>query len=252
MQGLSFQAGLLNVIGFEMTSRFASHVTGAVTFTGIEFADPSIGITLTSLVVPVFFLIGAFLSALLIQIPAFHGRSSLRYITPFWAVWCVVSLASLIPTGTLPRQALIIMSLPFQNEAFGLSPTHIVLLSLIAFACGAQNNLFLVERNLVFRTTHLTGTTSDLATHLVRIFFKLHSNSEQRNLEIRLASLRVLSIFAFFAGAAAGFSAHAKFQGRALYVPAFTSFMLAIFVTFYFYLKQTKKTVPKTEPLQKV
>jgi uncharacterized membrane protein YoaK (UPF0700 family) len=55
INGLSFQAGLINVIGFEVTSRFASHVTGAISFSGIEWADHSIALTLTSLLVPVFF-----------------------------------------------------------------------------------------------------------------------------------------------------------------------------------------------------
>ena len=55
INALSFQAGLINVVGFEMTSRFASHVTGAITFSGIEWADAAIGLTVTSLVVPVFF-----------------------------------------------------------------------------------------------------------------------------------------------------------------------------------------------------
>ena len=55
INGLSFQAGLINVIGFELTSRFASHVTGALSFTGMEWADQSLNLTLTSLLVPVFF-----------------------------------------------------------------------------------------------------------------------------------------------------------------------------------------------------
>lgn len=234
IQGLSFQAGLLNVIGFEMTSRFASHVTGAVSYSAIELADPSIGLTLTSLIVPVFFLLGGFVSAALIQVPAFHGRTSLRYIAPFWVVFVMIFLASLIPTGALPREAVIVLSLPFQSKVFGLSPQHILLLSLVAFGCGAQNNLFLVERNLVFRTTHLTGTTSDLATHLARLLFRLHINAESRALELRLAYLRALSIVAFFAGAAVGFQFYNLFQTQALLLPLGTSAVLATIVTVYF------------------
>jgi uncharacterized membrane protein YoaK (UPF0700 family) len=55
INALSFQAGLINVIGFELTSRFASHVTGAVSFSGIEWADSAVGLTLTSILVPLFF-----------------------------------------------------------------------------------------------------------------------------------------------------------------------------------------------------
>jgi uncharacterized membrane protein YoaK (UPF0700 family) len=187
-----------------------------------------------------FFLVGGFVSAVLIQVPAFHGRDSSRYIFPFWAVTTLVLLASLIPIGSLPREALIMLSVPFRSEYFGLEPATLILLSILALACGIQNNLFLVERNLVFRTTHLTGTTSDLATHLVRILFRLHVNPESRQFEIRLAWLRALSILSFLCGAAAGFIAHTKLGRTALMLPLFTSASLAIYVTIYFYLRNLR------------
>ena len=73
MQGLSFQAGLVNVIGYEMTSRFASHVTGAVTFYGIEYADASIGVTVTPAVVP-----GSFLSQ--IRMDTIYQRTCVGWV----------------------------------------------------------------------------------------------------------------------------------------------------------------------------
>jgi uncharacterized membrane protein YoaK (UPF0700 family) len=187
-----------------------------------------------------FFLVGGFVSAVFIQVPAFHGRDSSRYILPFWAVTCLVLLASLIPSGAMPREALIMLSVPFRSEYFGLEPATLTLLSILALACGIQNNLFLVERNLVFRTTHLTGTTSDLATHLVRILFRLHLNPETRQFEIRLAWLRALSLLSFLCGAAAGFVAHTKLGRTALLFPLFTSAALAIYVTIYFYLRSQR------------
>jgi uncharacterized membrane protein YoaK (UPF0700 family) len=187
-----------------------------------------------------FFLVGGFVSAVLIQVPAFHGRDSSRYILPFWAVSCLVLLASLIPSGALPREALIMLSVPFRSDYFGLEPATLTLLSILALACGIQNNLFLVERNLVFRTTHLTGTTSDLATHRVRIPFRLHRNPESRQFEIRLAWLRALSVLSFLCGAAAGFVAHAKLGRAALMLPLLTSASLAIYVTIYFYLRNLR------------
>lgn len=187
-----------------------------------------------------FFLVGGFISAVLIQVPAFHGRDSSRYIFPFWSVTLLVLLAALIPSGSLPREALIMLSVPFRSEYFGLEPATLILLSVLALACGIQNNLFLVERNLVFRTTHLTGTTSDLATHLVRILFRLHLNTESRQFEIRLAWLRALSILSFLCGAAAGFVAHAKLGRAALLLPLGTSALLAIYVTIYFYLRHLR------------
>ena len=186
-------------------------------------------------------MIGAFVSAALIQTAADsraeHGVPSRRYIVPFWLVAALLGVATLIPAGALPREAMITLSVPFQSDLFSMTPATLLLLGLLALACGMQNNLFLVERNLVFRTTHLTGTTSDLATHLARIAFKSHSTPEARQYEGRLALIRAVTILAFFCGAAAGFVTHRAVGRLALCLPLANAIAVALFVTVYFDVK---------------
>lgn len=198
-------------------------------------------------------MLGAFASAALIQTAASSAGSSLRYVAPFWLVAALLFLASLIPAGALPRDALIVLSVPFQTDLFTHEPATLVLLGLLALTCGVQNNLFLVEKNLVFRTTHLTGTTSDLATHLARIIFKVHSNPEHHWFEIRLAIIRTLTILAFFAGAAAGFLAYRSLGRYALVLPLGNACAIALFVTIYFYFNPHitfKKKLARHAPAQ--
>lgn len=185
-------------------------------------------------------MIGAFVSAALVQTAHLRhtsqARESGRYVAAFWVVALFLAIATLIPAGALPREAVIVLSVPFRSELFQIEPATLLLLALLSLTCGAQNNLFLVERNLVFRTTHLTGTTSDLATHLARLVFRTHSSAEARHFEIRLALLRGLNILSFFCGAAAGFVAHRLMGRMALTLPLLNAVAVAVFVTIYFYV----------------
>jgi hypothetical protein len=185
-------------------------------------------------------LIGAFTSAALVQAPGNDRQNSALYIAPFWLVAGLLLLATLIPAGAIPRETLLVLAVPFQSDLFNLEPPSLILLALLALTCGIQNNIFLVERNLVFRTTHVTGTTSDLATHLARICFGYHRSPDAKLLEVRLAAIRAVSILAFFSGAAAGFVAHRTLGRLALGLPLANAIAVALFVTFHFYLKPSQ------------
>src|ERR1700683_794226 len=65
---LAFQGGALNIGGFLACGRFVSHVTGFATYFGVEVSRSNYFSALGMLLVPLFFLIGAILSGLLVDI----------------------------------------------------------------------------------------------------------------------------------------------------------------------------------------
>jgi uncharacterized membrane protein YoaK (UPF0700 family) len=65
---MAFQAGVLNIGGFMACHRFVSHVTGFATFFGYEINQKDSSHAIGMLIVPLFFLLGAMVSAQLVDI----------------------------------------------------------------------------------------------------------------------------------------------------------------------------------------
>jgi len=109
--------------------------------------------------VPVFFLIGAFFSALFTEIRRKRKLSPV-YIHVLSLLAFLYLLVSLFGRADLFGR----FGEPLSNFR------DFILLSILTFSCGAQNALFTHYSNSIIRTTHLTGLTTDLGIGLAKVF----------------------------------------------------------------------------------
>src|SRR5947209_3096681 len=92
---LAFSGGAINAGGFLACGRFVSHVTGFGTLFGVEAANGRWDIAIGILSVPFFFLMGAMISAYLIDRPFHRGRKPHYAAVMSLAAFCLVAAALL-------------------------------------------------------------------------------------------------------------------------------------------------------------
>jgi uncharacterized membrane protein YoaK (UPF0700 family) len=235
---MAFQAGLLNIGGFMACHRFVSHVTGFATFMGLEVSRGDYRAALGMLSVPVFFLLGAMLSGVLVDVrlklhkrPKYYLSFALMFflilIVFFGGVWGYFG--------------------PF-GESLAKIPAYI-LLALLCLVCGIQNGTITSVSRSVVRTTHLTGITTDLGIGIVRYFNRKKFTEEKSGEGIAhliqaegAANLMRLGIIACFGlGSIAGGLLFSKFGYHAFALPALTCGMLFLFMYRFQRVKKSLK-----------
>jgi len=164
---LGFSAGFVNVLAFLKYGVFGSHVTGSTTQIGSGFANGILGngtwesqVMIDHIFVLFPFIFGAYLCGLLIdknQIN-FGGKSFYGF--------------ALVANGILLSIAIFVQQ---RN----------VSLALIACACGLQNAMCTVHFGAVSRTTHVTGTTTDMGSMLGRmLMLKVRASNRGTNMNV--------------------------------------------------------------------
>src|SRR4051794_28835214 len=86
---LAFQGGAINVGAFLSCRHFVSHVTGFASTFGIELVRFDYTRALEMLVVPLFFLLGSFMSGLLIDLPI-KLKERPKYFVTFGFIFAVL------------------------------------------------------------------------------------------------------------------------------------------------------------------
>lgn len=205
---LSFLAGNVNVGGFMSCGRFVTHVTGFATLFGIDVAHGSWRFAIGILSVPFYFLIGAMISAYLVDRRLHQGREAGYSIVMGLISFC-----------------LLMASLGGHWGWFGVFGGEInlgqdyLLLALLCGASGLQNAAITTSTGAVVRTTHLTGITTDLGIGVMRLFLP-HQDQARRTREIRINILRVITIMAFMLGSCVGAFLFLEYQYLAFLLPA--------------------------------
>ncbi|MEZ4263720.1 MAG: YoaK family protein [Polyangiaceae bacterium] len=204
---LAASAGAVNAVGFIACSRFVTHVTGTVSRIGIDAGAATTGaMALESAAVLGCLVLGAVTSAVLIDGRYHNGKRPL-YAAPLFVVAALLTLLGVLGSGGA-------------FGAFGADidgPRGVAFLSLLAFAMGLQNAAVATSTGMIVRTTHLTGSTTDLGVHLATA---LHTRGDVRRTALRHAALRVGKITAFTAGAASGAVLAGALGFAALFFPA--------------------------------
>lgn len=191
-QLMAFVAGCINAGGFMACRRFVTHVTGFATWFGLSAATGDWGEALGMLSVPAFFLLGVMVAAYFTDAATYAGRS------PRFGL--VNGLAALF---------LLVAAVSGQGGQFGLFGASFdlsqdyALLALLCAASGVQNAVITTASGAAMRSTHLTGTTTDLGIGLVRSFFG-HAQPALKRRERYRNRLRLGSIFSFAAGSVVG------------------------------------------------
>jgi uncharacterized membrane protein YoaK (UPF0700 family) len=189
---LCFNAGCINSGGFIATGRFVSHVTGFATLFGEDLVALKLEAAGGILSVPIFFLLGSFLSGLLVD------RRIQRNLAPHYDYVMVLNATCLFLValgGELSEFG------PF-GEIYKLKQVYL-LLALLCLACGLQNAAITSSSGSSIRTTHLTGLTTDLGIGLARIL-GFSGQKQKLNYEVSINLLRGGSILAFVFGSGVG------------------------------------------------
>ena len=205
---LAFLAGSVNVGGLLACGRFVSHVTGFATLFGVDALagrwDAAIGI----LSVPIFFLLGSSIAAFLVDPQVSPGRR------PNYAL--VMALVAL---------CLVMASLGGYFSYFGEFGEPVRLkrdyffLALLCGASGLQNSAITLSSGFAVRSTHLTGTVTDLGIGVARAI--AHSrNPKLRTQDMKAIWLKVGTFFSFALGGAAGATVFEKAHFLGFLMPA--------------------------------
>jgi uncharacterized membrane protein YoaK (UPF0700 family) len=188
---LSFNAGFINAVTLAISGFTVSHVTGDITKAAIAANEgDSFNFWMNSAIV-LFFIFGSMLSGILIPYSSFHlGRA---YNKIFILGSCLLVISIIIHV-TSP-----------ESKSFAL---------VVAITCGMQNAMTTKYSNNILRTTHMTGTATDIGIVLGRI---IRGRTDE---SWRLAVL-VPMLVAFFLGCLAGGSAETSIGTFALLMNLF-------------------------------
>lgn len=181
---LSFIAGMVNISGVLSVKTLTTNVTGHFAFFAEEFMKKNYANAFIFLFYILCFLMGAFVSNLLIEI-TLRIRPKIAHAAPM-----IIEIILLILVGSFGKRA----------ELFDASGQLIA--CVLLFAMGIQNSLVTQISDSKVRTTHLTGLFTDLGIELSQLFF--YKESGERFRLKRSIYLRFIIIFFFFSGCFCG------------------------------------------------
>ncbi len=178
---LSLVAGIVNTTGVLSVKTLTTNVTGHFAYFSEGLAGKNYSLALFYLFFILSFLLGAFVSGLLIETVS-KFQSAVSFVIPM-----IIEIVILAITGMADRW-------------LGQYPQAIA--CVLLFAMGLQNSLVTKVSNSVVRTTHLTGLFTDLGIELSQLFF-YRGPFESRQL-YKSISLKGAIIGCFFAGCVGG------------------------------------------------
>lgn len=208
---LGFQAGFINAFGFLACGRYVSHVTGFGTQIGIALVNHNILFSIELLGIPLFFILGSFLSGLVTSARIEQGLKPRFDLVTMLLPAVLLSLMTFAQFGYFG---------PFGEQL--IRPRDFFLLFSLAFVCGMQNGCFAVLTKGQIRTTHLTGISTDIGTDLARIWFG-RLNPKEHELTKRINFSRIATFASFGMGSVASVVVCSRFEYGALVVPFMAS-----------------------------
>jgi uncharacterized membrane protein YoaK (UPF0700 family) len=182
---MAFVAGAVNAGGFLAVGHYTSHMTGVVSSMADELAEGDLTTALAALAMMLSFLGGAFLCTTLISFGQRHRMRS-RY-----ALTLAVEAALMLVFGFLGNQLQ-------QKMEFALPVT----VMLLCFIMGLHNAVTSIISGAAVRTTHLTGTITDIGIELSRLTYVNvhHRRGRERIVANRQKLTLLLLILASFLG----------------------------------------------------
>ncbi|MCB9027274.1 MAG: DUF1275 domain-containing protein [Bdellovibrionaceae bacterium] len=208
---LAFQGGFVNMGGLLTLHMFVSHITGFSSLFSLAITSGEWIKAIYFLLVPLFFLVGAFFSSL------FTEQRKKKQQQPVY-IQILSTLAFIF----------VLISVLGHNQYFGdfgepfENIRDFILLSLLAFSCGSQNAIFTHYSNSIIRTTHLTGLTTDLGIGLAKVWISKDVKEKQIN------RIRIDLILSFIVGSLLGALIYPKLKFAAFIFPALTSLMVGL------------------------
>lgn len=204
---MSFLAGAVNAGGFMACQRFVSHITGFATLAGVDVALGKWSDAVAALSIPIYFLAGVLIAGSLSEGRMARGK---RPLYPVIMGIMTLSLGLVTVGGVLGWFG-----------AFGAEVSYTddyMLLALLCGSSGLQNASISSASGGTLRTTHLTGTTTDLGLGLVRGYF-MKSSEEHRRKELAINLRRITILASFILGGAISAILYLRFGYAAFLLP---------------------------------
>lgn len=194
---LSGVAGIVNITGILELHLLTTNVTGHFAFFSEELILRNYRMAFAYLFYILIFLLGAFVSSLLMEwVSKYKPRTS--YVIPIFIEICILLAAS--------------FSAPNEHLMFS-----VILSSALLFSMGLQNALVTRVSQSVVRTTHLTGLFTDLGIELSQLFF--YNDQFKRTTLNKSIYLKLAIICSFFFGCILGGFTYAHFELKTLLIP---------------------------------
>jgi uncharacterized membrane protein YoaK (UPF0700 family) len=187
---MAFVAGAVNAGGFLAVSHYTSHVTGVVSSMADELADGDLVTALAALAMMLSFLAGAFFCTTLIS---FGQRRRMR---SRYALTLVIEAVLMMIFGFMGNR--------LQQEIRFTLPSTVMLL---CFIMGMHNTVTSIISGAAVRTTHLTGTVTDIGIELSRLtYVNVHHRQGRERIVANRQKLTLLLLIlvSFMAGGVTG------------------------------------------------
>ncbi|ORM55229.1 hypothetical protein HA41_02580 [Pantoea conspicua] len=184
---LAAAAGALNTAAFEIVGFFSANMTGNVSSLSDHLAKANLGAGLFFLSIVCLFIAGSMVSTLIIN----SGRR--RNIRTIYAFVILAEGAALVGLGV--TESLFLPDSP-----------GVVLIMSLSFLMGLQNAVVTRISNARVRTTHVSGTATDIGIELAMLYEVLRRKVSPKEAPLYLDRLRLhgLTLLSFLAGGVAG------------------------------------------------
>lgn len=186
----AFKAGYINSVGFLMTGKFVSHVTGFGTQVGIAMGHQEYFFGTELLVIPISFIAGGVFTSWILD------QDYLPHETPqYWKVQVVITLliGMVIFCGHLAGGSNFPQSFDADEN---YNTLELAIIGMLCLICGLKNSLVTWCTYGKIRVTHLTGLSTDIGLNLIRTFYS--KQPAPRFKEDRFINIHRLLTLGFF------------------------------------------------------
>ncbi|MFK8258512.1 YoaK family protein [Erwinia sp. AnSW2-5] len=184
---LAAVAGALNAAAFESVGFFAANMTGNISSLSDHLAKINLSACVFFLAIVLLFIAGSAFSTLIINAGRRRGISTIYAVNIF-------------------IEGLALMALGAAETGLTLASPGALLILSLSFLMGLQNAVVTRISNARVRTTHVSGTATDIGIELAMLFDVLRRKESTKNTPIYLERLRLhfYTVMAFFIGGVAG------------------------------------------------
>ena len=184
---LAAVAGALNTAAFETVGFFSANMTGNVSSLSDHLAKANLHVGLFFLLIVLLFIAGSSVSTLIIN----SGRR--RQIRGIYAINILLEGLALLVLGII-------------ESWFSFSESGVLLVLSLSFLMGLQNAVVTRISNARVRTTHVSGTATDIGIELAMLLDVLRRKESPKDAPLYLERLKLhfFTVMAFLLGGVMG------------------------------------------------
>ena len=184
---LAAVAGALNTAAFETVGFFSANMTGNVSSLSDHLAKANLHVGLFFLLIVLLFIAGSSVSTLIIN----SGRR--RQIRGIYAINILLEGLALLVLGVI-------------ESWFSFRESGVLLVLSLSFLMGLQNAVVTRISNARVRTTHVSGTATDIGIELAMLFDVIRRKESPKDAPLYLERLKLhfFTVMAFLLGGVLG------------------------------------------------